>query len=267
LLNISIVIYSLDNLVLPKTIESIVNSSRNLPSHLCIKKISLIDNGDNENELLSLIEQFSNSPFSIQYYATGKNLGYGQAHNIAIGNSTANYHLILNPDVIISPESLRNGLNYLEGNNEVVAVSPSATDGENNIQYLAKSYPSLLVLIVRALNLSYLEKLFEEKICNYELKELIHNKKTVEVKIISGCFMLCKTKALHMVGGFDSRYFLYFEDFSLSIELQKIGKIMHLPDMEIIHFGGNSSRKGINHICMFISSMIKFFNKYGWKIF
>ena len=56
--------------------------------------------------------------------------------------------------------------------------------------------------------------------------------------------MLCKTKALKLTGGFDSRYFLYFEDFSLSIELQKIGKIMYLPDMEIIHFGGNSSRKG-----------------------
>jgi len=267
LLNISIVIHSLDNQVLSKTIESIVNSSRNLPSHLCIKKISLIDNGNNENELLSIIKQFSDIPLTIQYYGTGKNLGYGQAHNIAIGESTAKYHLILNPDVIISPESLETGLNYLEENNEVVAVSPWATDGKNNIQYLAKSYPSLLVLMVRALNLKYLEKIFKNKIYNYELKEVILNKKTVEVKIISGCFMLCKTKALHLVGGFDSRYFLYFEDFSLSIELQKIGKIMHLPDMEIIHFGGNSSRKGINHICMFISSMIKFFNKYGWKIF
>ena len=267
MLNISIVIYSLDNPVLSKTIESIVNSSSNLPSHLCIKKISLIDNGDNENELLSLIKQYSDFPLTIQYYSTGKNLGYGQAHNIAIADSAAKYHLILNPDVIISPESLRTGLTYLEENNEVVAVSPSAVDGEKKIQYLAKSYPSLLVLLVRALNLRCLEKMFKEKIDNYELKEVVHNKKTVEVKIISGCFMLCKTKALHLVGGFDSRYFLYFEDFSLSIELQKIGKIMYLPDMEIIHFGGNSSRKGIKHICMFVSSMIKFFNRYGWKIF
>ena len=106
-----------------------------------------------------------------------------------------------------------------------------------------------------------------KKIENYELREIVRNKNTAEVKIISGCFMLCKTKALHMIGGFDSRFFLYFEDFSLSIELQKIGKIMYLPDMMIIHFGGNSSRKGIKHICMFVSSMIKFFGRYGWKIF
>jgi GT2 family glycosyltransferase len=267
LLNISIVIYTLDTKVLSSTVQSIVVSAKKLQPHLGIKKITLIDNGDNKKELISFIEKYSAFPLNIQYYSAGKNLGYGQAHNIAIYSSDTIYHLILNPDVIISPESLINGLNYLEENNEVVAVSPSATDGANNIQYLAKSYPSLLVLLVRALNLRYLKKIFKNKIYNYELKEVIHNKKTVEVKIISGCFMLCKTKALHLVGGFDSRYFLYFEDFSLSIELQKIGKIMYLPDMEIIHFGGGSSRKGIKHICMFILSMIKFFNRYGWKIF
>jgi len=267
LLEISIVIYSLDEKVLSSAVQSIIVSAKKLPPHLGIKKITLIDNGDNKNELLSFIESYSAFSLNIQYYSAGENLGYGQAHNIAIYRSDAVYHLIVNPDVIISPESLWTGINFLENNTEVVAVSPSAVDGKNNIHYLAKSYPSLLVLLVRALNLKNIEKNILKKIEKYELREVVHNKKIVEVQIISGCFMLCKTKALHKVGGFDSRYFLYFEDFSLSIELHKIGKIMYLPDMKIIHFGGNSSRKGIKHICMFVSSMIKFFNRYGWKIF
>jgi len=253
--------------MLSSALQSIVVSAKKLPSKLGIKKITLIDNGNNKKELLSIIEIYSAFSLNIQYYSAGKNLGYGQAHNIAIADSESNYHLILNPDVILSPESLSVGLNYLLNNDEVLAVSPLAFDGKNNIHYLAKSYPSLLVLLIRALNLRYLNTIFIKKIENYELREIVHNKNTAEVKIISGCFMLCKTKALHMIGGFDSRFFLYFEDFSLSIELQKIGKIMYLPDMMIIHFGGNSSRKGIKHICMFVSSMIKFFGRYGWKIF
>jgi len=253
--------------MLSSALQSIVVSAKKIPSHLDIKKITLIDNGNNKKELLSIIKNYSAFSLNIQYYSAGKNLGYGQAHNIAINNSDSNYHLILNPDVIVSPESLNVGLNYLQNNNEVLAVSPLAFDGKNNIHYLAKSYPSLLVLLIRALNLRCLDKIFIKKIENYELREIVRNKNTAEVKIISGCFMLCKTKALHMIGGFDSRFFLYFEDFSLSIELQKIGKIMYLPDMMIIHFGGNSSRKGIKHICMFVSSMIKFFGRYGWKIF
>jgi len=253
--------------MLSSALQSIVVSAQKIPPHLNIKKITLIDNGNNKKELLSIIENYSAFSLNIQYYSAGKNLGYGQAHNIAIDNSESNYHLILNPDVIVSPASLSVGLNYLQNNDDVLAVSPFAFDGKNKIHYLAKSYPSLFLLLIRALNLKYLNKIFKKTIENYELREIVHNKKTAEVKIISGCFMLCKTKALHFVGGFDGRYFLYFEDFSLSIELQKIGKIIYLPDMKIIHFGGNTSRKGIKHICMFVSSMIKFFNRYGWKIF
>ena len=266
MLSISIVIFSLDTLVLSKTIESVVKSAKKIPSHLDISRLYLIDNGDNEKELLNLIAQFSDSSLKIHLYSTDKNLGYGQAHNIAIDDTTDKYHLILNPDVVISASSLVVGLNYLDQIDEVVAVSPSARDGDRNVQYLAKSYPSLLVLLLRALNLRFLNYLFSEKLSSYELREKIHNKEYVEVEIISGCFMLCKTKALKLVGGFDQRYFLYFEDYSLSIELNKIGKIVYLPDMKIVHYGGNSSRKGFNHIRMFLSSMIKFFSRYGWKI-
>ena len=266
MLSISIVIFSLDTLVLSKTIESVVKSAKKIPSHLDISRLYLIDNGDNEKELLNLIAQFSDSSLKIHLYSTDKNLGYGQAHNIAIDDTTDKYHLILNPDVVISASSLVVGLNYLDQIDEVVAVSPSARDGDSNVQYLAKSYPSLLVLLLRALNLRFLNNLFSEKLSSYELREKIHNNEYVEVEIISGCFMLCKTKALKLVGGFDQRYFLYFEDYSLSIELNKIGKIVYLPDMKIVHYGGNSSRKGFNHIRMFLSSMIKFFSRYGWKI-
>lgn len=266
MLSISIVIYSLDSLVLTKTIESIIKSAKKIPSHLGISRLYVIDNGDNNKELLNVIAQFSDSSLKIQIYSTYKNLGYGQAHNIAIADTTDKYHLILNPDVVISPSSLIVGLNYLEKKDEVVAVCPSARDGEGNVQYLAKSYPSLLVFLVRAINLRYLKNLFSHKLDSYELREMVHNKEFAEVEIISGCFMLCKTKALKLVGGFDQRYFLYFEDFSLSIELNKIGKIMYLPEMKIVHYGGNSSRKGFNHIRMFLSSMIKFFSRYGWKI-
>ena len=266
MLSISIVIFSLDTLVLSKTIESVVKSAKKIPSHLDISRLYLIDNGDNEKELLNLIAQFSDSSLKIHLYSTDKNLGYGQAHNIAIDDTTDKYHLILNPDVVISASSLVVGLNYLDQIDEVVAVSPSARDGDRNVQNLAKSYPSLLVLLLRALNLRFLNNLFSEKLSSYELREKIHNKEYVEVEIISGCFMLCKTKALKLVGGFDQRYFLYFEDYSLSIELNKIGKIVYLPDMKIVHYGGNSSRKGFNHIRMFLSSMIKFFSRYGWKI-
>jgi GT2 family glycosyltransferase len=78
--------------------------------------------------------------------------------------------------------------------------------------------------------------------------------------------MLCRTDFLKKTGGFDERYFLYFEDFALSMEMQKHGALHFLPSMKIIHYGGDTAKKGLRHIVMFISSSIKFFNQYGWKL-
>ena len=74
-------------------------------------------------------------------------------------------------------------------------------------------------------------------------------------------------KHLKKCNGFDKRYFLYFEDFALSVEMAKLGLIYYLPSMKIIHYGGNASRKGFRHILMFISSAVKFYNCYGWKFY
>jgi len=267
LLSISIVIYALDRAVLTNTIQSIAVAAQSLPSDLSIDQLSLIDNGDNKKEIDSIIKDFVGSSLAIEYIATERNLGYGRAHNIAITNSTSKYHLILNPDVIVSPLSLYNGLQYFEKNECAVALSPAAVDGDDNTQYLAKEYPSLFILLLRALDNKALNNRFRKLLNEYENNEIVQNNKATEVDIISGCFMLCRTRSLQEIGGFDNRYFLYFEDFALSIELQKFGKVMYLPEMRIVHFGGNSSKKGIRHIGLFILSMLKFFNRYGWKLY
>ena len=38
---------------------------------------------------------------------------------------------------------------------------------------------------------------------------------------------------------------------------------MYLPTMKIRHVGGNASRKGFQHVAMFIRSAARFFNKHG----
>ncbi len=267
MLSISIVIYALDRDLLSKTIQSIAVAADNLPPDWTIDQLSLIDNGDNGIDIDYLIKDFADLSLVIEYIPTDHNLGYGRAHNIAISRSTAKYHLILNPDVIISPLSLYNGLQYFEKNEDAVALSPSAVDGTDNIQYLAKEYPSLLILLLRALDFKALNNRFQKLLNEYAKIEMVQKYVPAEVDIISGCFMLCRSGTLQTIGGFDNRFFLYFEDFALSIELQKFGKVIYLPDMKIVHFGGNSSKKGIRHIGLFISSMVKFFNTYGWKLY
>jgi GT2 family glycosyltransferase len=67
--------------------------------------------------------------------------------------------------------------------------------------------------------------------------------------------MLCRTRELKNIGGFSPEYFLYFEDFDLSRRLEK--KVL-LPTMKIIHLGGNTARKGLKHIKLFLKSYLIF---------
>ena len=78
--------------------------------------------------------------------------------------------------------------------------------------------------------------------------------------------MLCRTSALQSAGGFNERFFLYFEDFALSRELGKQGALHHVPTVRIIHHGGGASRKGLKHIRYFAASALRFYQQYGWKL-
>ena len=79
--------------------------------------------------------------------------------------------------------------------------------------------------------------------------------------------MLCRTELLQKVQGFDENYFLYFEDFDLSLRIGKIADIVYLPSMRIVHAGGHAARKGIRHLLMFVKSAWYFYNTYGWRVF
>ncbi|WES91767.1 glycosyltransferase [Aeromonas hydrophila] len=83
--------------------------------------------------------------------------------------------------------------------------------------------------------------------------------------IVSGCFMLFRTDVLQLLGGFDPRFFLYFEDFDISLRAGKISRIAYVPQVKVVHHGGHASRKGWRHIWMFGRSMVTFFNIHGWR--
>jgi hypothetical protein len=68
------------------------------------------------------------------------------------------------------------------------------------------------------------------------------------------------------VGGFSARYFLYFEDFDLSLRFHRLADIAYVPSVRITHGGGNAARKGGAHQRLFIRSALTFFRTHGWKL-
>lgn len=78
--------------------------------------------------------------------------------------------------------------------------------------------------------------------------------------------MLARRQNLVEVGGFSPKYFMYFEDFDLSLRLGRTGRIVYHPGIRIVHEGGRAAKKGWRHIWMFAKSGFTFFNEHGWKL-
>lgn len=228
-------------------------------------RLIIVDNGQQAEQLRVLLQDYPQLP--VELVPNPVNVGYGRAQNQALTMAQCDYHVVMNPDVVVQPECLLRGLHYLEREPGVVALSPEVTDIRGGLQYLCKRYPSVFDLALRGFAPAAVRRAFARRLALYECRAMVDKRLTARAELISGCFMLLRGSALHRVGGFNERFFLYFEDFALSIELARVGKLMYYPQMAIVHYGGHAARKGMEHIRLFTRSAVSFFNLFGWKWF
>jgi GT2 family glycosyltransferase len=65
-----------------------------------------------------------------------------------------------------------------------------------------------------------------------------------EVDWVPGAFSIIRTKALHAIGSFDPRFFLYYEEVDLCKRIKDSGySVWYWPDVVVVHIGGESSRQ------------------------
>lgn len=271
-LTISVVVYDTDTGQLHVLLESLLTALATLPAAglEVVTHVSLVDNSEDQRLRLADFAEFRRrmkTRYAVLNLVTGHgNVGYGRGHNLVIKNHDHHYHLILNPDVELAPDSLVVGLLYLEQNPEVAVVSPSAVAGDGDKQHLCKRDPSVITLFTRGFCPPWIQKMFSERLAHYEMHDLPEDRPSSNIPHVSGCCMLCRTDALRGVQGFDDNYFLYFEDFDLSRRLSSRGWVVYLPGMKIRHLGGNASGKGLSHIAMYSRSAWRFFNTWGWRL-
>lgn len=270
-LSISCVTFNTNQSVLESTVASLAESCEHAIHNKFLSRIELflIDNGPDQNNLniLRSIQEKYHSRFNSIHILTGHgNIGYGKGNNLAITRTDCTYHLILNPDIIVAKNNISVALAYLATNSDVGMLAPYAKDENGDVHYIAKRYPGLMVLLARALKFDSLQKLFHKQLYYYEYRDRIPAQEPLEIELASGCYMFCRTSVLKSIGGFDARYFMYFEDFDLSIRFKKTSKIVHMPELHLIHFGGNASAKGWRHIYYFCFSLCQFFNQHYFKL-
>jgi len=269
---VSVVVYHSNLQRLQETLETLQASVHAARSAGAVSRVAVVvvDNSlcpDYHRDVLAVIDRVSSTDPAVEYrvLAATSNSGYGAGHNSALETCESDYHLILNPDIVSDPTSLLAGVGYLREHPGVALVCPDGVLADGRPAYLSKRMPSVLVLALRAFAPNWLQARFAPRLARYAMHDVHAAGRPAPVPLASGCFMLVRSGALRQIGGFDPAFFLYFEDFDLSLRLAPLGELHYLPAMRVRHYGGDSARKGLRHLACFLRSGLRFFHRYGWR--
>lgn len=272
-LSVSIVSYHSDITALRQTFNSLITSVQ----LACVQNPALevsfyfMDNDPAASASRALADELTRLTqrgiHKVEIIHSGVNLGYGGGHNQYLKQSSdSNYHLILNPDVVLAPDFINQGLVFLARESDVVAVAPYVENERGEPTFLCKRYPTVLDLWLRGFMPSFIQSCFGRRLAHYQMQDVYENKRVdKDIPIISGCCMLLRSRVFRELGGFDERFFLYFEDFDLSLRMAEKGRVAYNPALRIRHLGGFSAQKGLWHIQQFARSGRQFFDKHGWR--
>ncbi|WP_411822907.1 glycosyltransferase family 2 protein [Leptospira sp. 'Mane'] len=202
-----------------------------------------------------------------KYFERGYvNNGFGGGNNFGFENSeAADYFLLVNPDLILGKDSIRNLIRSIENRSNAGLVTGKIFYPNGNLQKLNKRNPRVLALFGRRFSIFEKIPLVKKTIEDYEMSDMDYDKEN-NVEFVSGCLMLIKANVWKEINGFDPRYFLYFEDADLTRKIREKGyETIYSPDAEAIHEYQRGSHKSIRHFLYFLKSMITYFQKWGWK--
>jgi GT2 family glycosyltransferase len=173
-----------------------------------------------------------------------ENVGFARGINQGVNATTGGLLLLLNPDC-----RLRRGMTAalsaeLEAHPRAAIVGPRVLDPDGTVQGSARGDPTLFTgLFGRTTVLARLFPRAGLSRHNVRTAEAIASgASSVPVDWVSGACMLARREALAEVGGFDERYFLYWEDADLCRRLRDAGhEIRYVPGAEVVHLVGRSS--------------------------
>ena len=246
-----IVTHNNEDLIEP-CISSILSSTKNLDFTLYIS-----DNLSTDKTLTIVRENFP----SVVIIENKNNFGYGAGHNQVLPFLDSEYHIIINPDIVIPSEDeisspIAKLAEFLENNLTVAMVTPKILNMDGSEQFLPKLTPSFPYLLSG--KLPFMKNKREE----YTMKNAVITE-PIPIDFCTGCFMFLRTKLFKQLDGFDDRYFMYLEDADLSKEIQAFGAIEFCPCTYVYHNWARSSSKKMKFLVIHIQSMFKFFRKWN----
>ena len=202
----------------------------------------------------------------VHLIANEENTGFSTANNQAIQLAKGRHLFILNPDTIVQEDTLTTLVEFLDAHPKAGAVGCKILNPDGTFAPESRrSFPTPAVAFYRMTGLS---RLFPKSrtFGRYNLSYLSPDE-AAEVDALSGSCMVVRAKAVEQAGMFDEDFFMYGEDLDWCYRIQQAGWTIHYtPDTQIIHYKGESTKKGeLRYVLLFYGAMLRFAEKHFKK--
>ena len=198
------------------------------------KKIIVADNASTDNSINFLKQHFP----TVEIIVNKKNEGFAQGYNIALKQITADYFVLLNSDVEVTPGWIEPIVALMEKDKMIGACQPKLLDQKNKkyFEYAGACGGWIDTFGYPFARGRVLEEMEEDK-GQYN--------KAVPCFWASGAAMFVRAALFNSLGGLDEYFFAHQEEIDLCWRMQIAGyKIYVEPASVVYHVGGGTLPNG-----------------------
>lgn len=250
MISASLVLYHNKQSDIDKVIQSILSSK--------IDCLCIVDHSSNDN-----FKVLSNLSDRIHYIHI-ENGGYGKGHNKGFECCKrfvkSDYHIVINPDVYFSPNAIEILTSYMDCHKDVGQIMPKVYYPNGDFQYLCKLLPTPVDIFLRQFAPSSIR---EKNNMKYAMMAADFEKE-MDIPSLSGCFMFFRSSCFEQIGGFDTRFFMHFEDIDITRRIGEIARTVYFPGTSVIHAHEAAHKKNKKMLMIGLKSAVQYFNKWGW---
>jgi len=153
---------------------------------------------------------------------SGSNIGYARANNIGLKKVKTKFALVINPDLIISTNQIKEIESYALRKKNFSILAPNSNG------------------LIETLNNNF-DRCNSKKINFKNLNKALTRKKVYETDFVPGWCMYLNMKDIKKINYFDKNFFLYFEDTDLCKRLKNMDKKLYiLGSVKVRHLFGTS---------------------------
>ena len=202
-------------------------------------EVIVIDNASDDGTVEAVGAAF---PW-VRLVAAPENIGFAAASNRGIEMASGRHLLLLNPDTLTPPGSLRKAVEALDARPEVGMLGCKLVLPDGGLDHAAKrGFPTPGSALAYFTGLTKLRPR-SPRLARYTAGHLSPDEPSF-VDAVNGAFMLVRREALAAVGELDEDFWLYMEDLDWCYRFWQAGwPVLYWPGTEVVHVKGGSATK------------------------